>query len=124
MSFTRTQYDSCAYAKEVQESTSPLEYRLFKGKYENCKQCPVGSHTNNLEFGSKAAVESELFGLTREQSKCPDKKYNPNKPGAKADFSPARLCESIFYITPTNMKMPTNSGINDKALGTNCCSAK
>ena len=50
MSFNRLKYDNCAYSKEIEESTSPLDYYLFKGKYENCKQCPVGSHTNNLEF--------------------------------------------------------------------------
>lgn len=57
----------------MEESISPLDYNLFRGKYENCKQCPVGAHTNNLEFGSKTNVESELFGLTRQESKCPDK---------------------------------------------------
>ena len=35
MSFTRLDYDGCAYAKELQESTSPLEYLMYKGKYEN-----------------------------------------------------------------------------------------
>lgn len=121
MSFNRLGYDSCAYAKEVQESTSPLEYNLFKGKYENCKQCPVGENTNNLEFGSKIAVESELYGLNREASNCPDKKYNPKNPGPKAAFTPARVCESIYYITPTNMKMPKTNGLNENKLGTNCC---
>jgi hypothetical protein len=121
MSFNRTRYDTCAYSKELQESTSPLEYYLFMGKYESCKNCPVGSFTNNLEFGSRASVESELYGLTRENSRCPEKKYNPNKPGEHADFSPARMCESIYHITPTNMKMPTSNGLNENALGTNCC---
>ena len=121
MSFNKTIYDTCAYAKELQESTSPLEYNLFKGKFENCKQCPVGSYTNNLEFGSKTSVESELYGLTRQQSRCPDKKYNPEKPGAKADFSPARMCQSIYHVTPTNMKMPSSNGLSEGILGTNCC---
>jgi len=121
MSFTRSQYDSCSYAKDIQESTSPLEYFLFAGKYENCKNCPVGQFTNILPFGPKTDVESELFGLTREQTRCPEKKYNPNKPGPKADFSPPIMCQSIYNITPTNMKMPTSNGLNNKVLGTNCC---
>lgn len=121
MSFNRLKYDNCAYAKDVEESTTPLDYQLFRGKYENCKQCPVGSYTNNLEFGSKTSVESELYGLTREGSRCPSKKYNPKNPGAKADFTPARVCESVYYITPTNMKMPTSNGLNEISLGTNCC---
>jgi hypothetical protein len=124
MSFNRLKYDNCAYSKELQESTSPLEYQLFRGKFENCKQCPVGSYTNNLEFGAKTSVESELFGLTRQESKCPDKKFNPKNPGPKADYSPPQMCQSIYHITPTNMKMPSSNGLNEKALGTNCCPAK
>jgi hypothetical protein len=124
MSFNRSNYDTCAYAKELQESTSPLEYNLSTFKYENCKQCPVGSSTNNLPFGPRADVENELYGLTRHQSKCPDKKFNPNNPGPKVDYTPPRVCDSIYYITPTNMKMPTSNGLNEKVLGVNWCPAK
>ena len=124
MSFNRLKYDNCAYTKEISESVSPLDYYLFKGKYENCEQCPVGNATNNLEFGKKANLESELYGLNREQSKCPSKKYDPSKPFTKPDFSPSRLCESVYYITPTNMKMPTSNGIDDSSLGVNCCNNK
>ena len=45
-------------AKDLQESTSPLEYLMYKGKYENCKECP--DHANNLNFVVKTEVESEL----------------------------------------------------------------
>ena len=31
MSFNRLPYDSCAYAKTLQQSTDPLDYNLFKG---------------------------------------------------------------------------------------------
>jgi len=122
MSFNRLKYDNCAYSKELIESTSPLEYNLFKGKYENCKQCPVGTYTNNLEFGSKTNVESELYGLTRQDSKCPDKKYNPEAPSSTLNYSPAQMCESIYYVTPTNMKMPTSNGLNDILSKNTCCS--
>ena len=121
MSFNRLKYDNCAYSKEIEESTSPLDYYLFKGKYENCKQCPTGSYTNNLEFGSKINVESELIGLTRPESKCPDKKYNPKNQIDATNYSPPQMCQSIYYITPTNMKMPTSNGLNEELMGTNCC---
>lgn len=121
MSFNRLNYDNCAYSKKIEESTSPLDYNLFKGKYENCKECPVGSHTNNLEFGSKTIVESELIGLTRQESKCPDKKYNPKNSSVTADYSPPQMCHSIYYITPTNMKMPTSNGLNEQLMNNNCC---
>ena len=51
MSSNRLSYDSCAYSKKLQQSTDPLEYNLFRGKFESCTQCAVGDFTNNLEFG-------------------------------------------------------------------------
>ena len=59
MSFTRLDYDKCAYKKTLEESCSPLDYQLYMGKYENSKQCPVGDHTNNLEFGIKTDVQKD-----------------------------------------------------------------
>jgi hypothetical protein len=41
MSYNRLTYDNCAYSTEIKESTSSLEYNLFVGKYENCKQYAV-----------------------------------------------------------------------------------
>lgn len=117
MSFTRLRSDNCAYAKTLQESTTSLEIMLFLGKYENKKQCPVGDFTNNLEFGIKADVESDLWGVTRQDSKCPAKKYDPSQPHPHADLSAARVCDTIYYITPTNMKMPKSNGIDDSKLG-------
>ena len=108
MSFTRLDYDGCAYAKDFQESTSPLEYLMYKGKYENCKNCP--DHTNNLEFGTKVEVESELRNITRQTSKCPSKKYDPKKNYKGADFTPARVCENIHYLTPSGLKKPETDG--------------
>ena len=35
MSSNRLIYDRCAYATEIKESTEPLEYNLFLGKFEN-----------------------------------------------------------------------------------------
>jgi hypothetical protein len=70
-------------------------------------------------FGDSLQVLFEL-----EPTKISGKKYNPNKPAPKADYSTPLMCQSIYYITPTNMKMPTYNGLNNKILGTNCCSAK
>ena len=52
MSFNRLSYDSCAYSKNLQQSTDPLEYNLFKGKFESCNSCPVGDFTSNLDLGT------------------------------------------------------------------------
>jgi hypothetical protein len=121
MSFTRLDYDDCAYAKDLEESTDPLCYWTFLGKYEQCKKCPQGDFTNNLEFGVRADVESELRNQTRLYSKCPSKKYNPKKPYKSPKFTPARVCESIHGITPNNLDKPVTTGVNESKLGRNCC---
>jgi hypothetical protein len=50
MSFNRLPYDSCAYAKTLQQSTDPLDYNLFRGKFESCEQCPKGMFISDLDF--------------------------------------------------------------------------
>jgi hypothetical protein len=121
MSFNRLTYDNCAYATTVKESTSQLEYNLFKGKFENCVQCPTGNFTNILDFNSRADTESELWGITRLGSKCPSLKYDPVKGYKNPKLSPAKMCESIYYITPNNLQRPTNNMLNEKNLGLNSC---
>ena len=121
MSSNRLIYDKCAYATEIKESTSPLEYYLFKGKYENCKQCPAGDFTNVVEFGSRADVENELYGLSRPGSLCPSLKYDPTKEFKLPEFSPNKMCENIHYITPNNLEKPKSNMLNEKNLGINFC---
>jgi hypothetical protein len=121
MSSNRLIYDKCAYATEIKESTSPLEYNLFKGKFENCKQCPVGDYPNIVEFGSRADVENELHGLTRRGTKCPSLKFNPDDKFKYAELSPAKMCENIYHITPNNLEKPTSNLLNEQNLGINFC---
>jgi len=124
MSCNRLEYDSCAYAKSVQQSTSPLEYQLFRGKFENCKQCTIGDYTNNLDFGVKTDVENELTNRERLTSLCPTKKFNPNKKVNVPKYTTPLICESIHYITPNNLKKPTGPGFDASTLGLNCCAKK
>jgi hypothetical protein len=113
MSSNRLKYDSCAYATDIKESTQPLEYNLFLGKYETCKSCPVGDYGNILPFGPKTEVESELLGINRPATKCDSLKYNPKNKAPYLPLSAARMCDSIYYITPNNIEKPTS---NDKTL--------
>ena len=123
MSSNRLTYDKCAYATNIKESTAPLEYNLFVNKYENCKTCPVGKYNNVLPFGPKTETESELWGLSRLNSKCPEKKFVANSNYDNVPLSAARMCESIYYITPNNLEKPTSNMINEKNLGVNFCPA-
>jgi hypothetical protein len=112
MSSNRLIYDNCAYATELKESVSPLEYNLFMGKYETCDQCPVGDYPNILKFNERTLVENELYGLLRPNTKCPSNKYKANAKFDNPKLSVTRLCENIHYITPNNLEKPKTNMIN------------
>jgi hypothetical protein len=116
MSSNRLTYDKCAYAKTIQESTSPLEYNLFRPKYENCVKCKVGDYPNIIEFGSRTDIENELHGLDRPGSLCPSLKFDPTKKVNHVNYSPAIMCENIYYITPNNLEKPKTNMLNEKNL--------
>jgi hypothetical protein len=84
MSSNRLSYDACAYQKSLQESTSPLEYMLYSGKYENCAKCRiefgvVGGTSASLFSGNLVDLESDLRGQTRQASMCDRNMYAPNQ---------------------------------------------
>lgn len=116
MSSNRLKYDQCNFNTEVKESTSSLDYYLFKGKYENDTKCPVGDYNNIIELVDRADVENELYGLNRANTKCPNGKYNPNNLYKSPDLSPYKLCESIYYLTPNNISKPTTNMLNPVSL--------
>ena len=83
MSSNRLSYDSCAYEKSLQQSTSPLDYMLYTGKYENCAKCriefgSVGGNGVSLFSGNLVDLESDLRGQNRQASLCPSKFYTPD----------------------------------------------
>jgi hypothetical protein len=112
MSFNRLSYDSCAYSKTMQQSTDPLEYNLYRGKFESVVSCAVGNFTNNLEFGVRSEVESDLKGQTRVGSKCPSNKFPTNMVNA-APYTPPVVCHNIYNLTPTNIVKTTNTYLKD-----------
>ena len=82
MSSNRLMYDSCAYKQKLGESTSPLNYNLYTGKYENCAKCrvefgTVGGNGVSLFNGNLVDLESDLRGQTRPLSNCSNKKFVP-----------------------------------------------
>lgn len=122
MSFNHLTYDQCAFSKRIQESTDPLNYNLYLGKYEACKQCTSGDFTNNLEFATRADIESDLKGVTRIGSKCPSTRF-PSGQVAAAPFTAAVACQGIFGITPTNLAPVTSTGLKPlDHYGRNSCS--
>lgn len=82
MSSNRLIYDTCAYKKNLQQSTDPLQYSLYTGKYENSAKCrielgSVGGNGVSLFNGNLVDLESDLRGQTRQTSHCPCDKYTP-----------------------------------------------
>ena len=82
MSSNRLSYDACAYANQLKESTSPLDYALYTGKYENCAKCRiefgvVGGNGVSLFSGNLVDLESDLRGQNRLLSKCQSTMYTP-----------------------------------------------
>lgn len=117
-SFNRLSYDTCAYEKNVAESTGPFGYMMYHGKYENCQKC-VSDDKNvwrpfDLEIVNR---ESELKGITRRSTKCPQFKYNPgcNKAGGICtstfdESNPVVLPGEVCPIVNSGLKKPTNPG--------------
>lgn len=81
MSFTNLRYDNCDYKYQLKQSMTPLQYHLDPVKFENSMPCRielgiVGGNNVSLPRGNLVDVESELRGITRVASRCPEYLYN------------------------------------------------
>jgi len=80
MSSNHLIYDTCAYQKDLSQSVNPLSYQLNPAKYNSCKQCRmqlglVGGNNVSIIRGNLVDLESDLQGITRANSNCPQLKY-------------------------------------------------
>jgi len=83
MSFTRLTHDTCAYKHELSQTVGPGEYQLAK-PYP-CNPCFSKDPRIRMQrFGASVSkstslidVDSEMIGLSRKQTKCPDLQYMP-----------------------------------------------
>ena len=92
-SFNRLKYDLCAFEKDVFQSTQPMQYRLSMDPHENDNKCVHDKDSFYHPYDDNIVdTESELKGLGRKMSNCPQNKYNPNC--VKSD-----QCTSTFDIT-------------------------
>ena len=90
MSFNRLKYDNCEIKKYNQETTGPGNY-LYDTPImcDNClndnprvinqkKGVSLNSNVDWRFYYGPVDVESDLFNLNRNLSRCPSKKYEPN----------------------------------------------
>ena len=86
-SFNRLIYDNCATQKYYHESTSPLKWQLYHGKFEHCEKCRYdGQFWTPYEL---VDIETELRNQNRPLSHCDQFKYNPS-------CKSSSLCLSTF----------------------------
>ena len=115
MSSNRLSYDSCAYQKSLQQSTSPLDYMLYNGKYENSAKCRiefgvVGGNGVSLFSGNLVDLESDLRGQTRIASNCPSTMYQPPEIPEKLVHQPS--CQMQYYPKVPTAPMSKVTGCN------------
>ena len=104
MSSNRLSYDACAYQDSLQQSTDPLNYMLYTGKYENSAKCRiefgvVGGNGVSLFTGNLVDLESDLRGQTRLASQCPRKLYHPTEKSTHPHLANQPSCQMQYYPT-------------------------
>ena len=101
MSFTKLSYDDCAYKANLSKNVGVLSYVLDTSPTQNCNKCfnnigLVGGTAVSHVNGNLVDLESNLFGIDREASKCAQLKYLPQPDKAVgADFYNARNTNQV-----------------------------
>lgn len=102
----------------MSESTSPFQYQMYDGKFENCKRCVYDHYTRPFD-GNIVDLESELRNQNRRASKCPSMKYNPQckkSPECTSTFdesNPVVLAPEVCPIVHNNLVWNGSTGIHD-----------
>jgi len=94
MSWTRIYNDQCSYAQKITENVTELSYVLDPMKYQHCTPCRVelgltGGNNVSKVNGNLVDLESNLFGIDREGSKCSSMKFLPGEAHGKSLYKPA-----------------------------------
>ena len=122
-SFNRINYDTCTYQQKVIDSTAPLQYDFYRGKYVNCNRC----YADQSQYINLIDIESELKNVNRLYSKCIQFKYNPSckfVPGSKntclSTFDPLvpvvlppEICPNAapLHLRDSGLRKVTSSGV-------------
>ena len=109
MSLNRLIYDTCETRQKLNESVGPLAYILNPLKYENCSKCRhelglVGGVAVSNISGNLVDLESDLRNQTRENSRCPARKWLPMQD--QYIRTPASLCGPGLNIDTTLRHLP------------------
>lgn len=102
MSSNRLSYDTCAYKQNLQQSTEPLDYMLYTGKYQNCAKCriefgTVGGNGVSIYTGNLVDLESNLRGQTRPATLCSKCKFHPTPQNTNPPLAHQPSCQMQYY---------------------------
>ena len=85
MSFTRSPYDMCSYKYQLAESVGSGVYQLVTPQNQLIPILPRDpryiAQKNGVSINKNTSlidIDSELIGISRNLSDCPDRKYMPN----------------------------------------------
>ena len=86
MSFNRNTYDMCSYKYQLAESAGSGIYQLTRPN-NVCEPClpkdpRIIAQNQGVSISKNTSlidIDSELIGLSRNLSDCPDRKYIPNQ---------------------------------------------
>lgn len=89
MSWNRLGVDYCTYAQKLTQNVSQLGYVLDPIRYEHCNKCRtelgwVGGNNVSKIKGNLVDLESNLFGIDREGSRCASMKFLPGETRGKS----------------------------------------
>ena len=82
--FTRNRYDVQDYNRDLYQTIRPGHFKTNLPRNE-CDGCLNPNPAHNASFGGSIYennlidVDSELMGLPRKNTKCPENKFNPEK---------------------------------------------
>jgi len=135
MSSNRLSYDACSYENNLKLSTSPLDYMMYSGKFENCAKCriefgTVGGNGVSLFSGNLVDLESDLRGQNRLLSKCQSTMYTPSctkcnnnnngMPCSSKECKKTLLhqpsCQMQYYPKVPQIKLNPPTGCNYKEI--------
>tara|TARA_B110000881_G_scaffold208687_1_gene214090 strand:+ start:251 stop:676 length:426 start_codon:yes stop_codon:yes gene_type:complete len=112
MSSNRLMYDTCAEQTRINQSAGTAGYLLDSDKYENVNKCRNGfgliggSNVSHIS-GNIVDLESDLYGITRKASMCPDEKF----------FSKCSL-EDINNCQPNDILIRGNESTEERVIST------
>jgi len=116
MSSNRLLYDKCNYAKLQSESVNQLSYILDSNKFLTNSPCRMelgivgGNNISNIK-GNITDIETDLRGITRNNSRCPINKNSWIEKNGQIKI-PAQLAKCELVINTKKQHLPPCQMIN------------